>query len=341
MNIVLTGGGTAGHVTPNIALLPYLSQYGQIHYIATNGMEQRLLSPLVGNQIAQYHTISAVKLKRSLSPQILAIPFKLHASVKQCRSILKAINADVIFGKGGYVSLPVAIAGRQLNIPTIMHESDISMGLANRIARHYCTMISTFADTKGATHMGAIIRQQLYNGSRQRGLATMKYKGNKPILLVMGGSLGAVQLNVLISNCQRLQQQYDIFVITGKGKTIDCDNVHQASFVDNMQDIYAATTIAVTRGGANSLVELVACNIPFVAIPLTKGSRGEQVANSQYFCRQGCGITLDKVTPTMLTQSIDKIQANIDTYKQCCQQTHLDATQDIAKLIVSTAKSAQ
>lgn len=340
MRILFCGGGTAGHTTPNIALIELLHNTANCQYMGTDGMERQLIAPLVDSgMVSMYHTIPAVKLTRKISLQHLALPFRLAKSISSATHTISQIVPDVIFAKGGYVSLPAVIAGRRLHIPTIVHESDMSLGLANKISRFYATkMLSTFDNTRHCQGVGAIMRPSIYNGNRQRGLDIVGYSGNKPILLVMGGSLGAIQLNELICRCAQLQDIMDIFVITGRGKTIDC-NLHQAQYIDNMADLYACTTLAVTRGGANSLIELTSLGIPYVTIPLTQQSRGEQVANSHYFDINGCGkILVGNVTPQLLADCVLHVYSNLSHYRDNCLAMKLDGTTRVANIILGYDK---
>ena len=295
MKIVFSGGGTAGHVTPNLALIDKIKNE-TIYYIGTDGMEKSLVQPYVDNGIVrEYCQISAHKLKRKLALSNFALPFQLIKSVKEAKNHLKRIRPDVIFSKGGYVGLPVIIAGRKLKIPTIIHESDMSLGLANRICAHFATeFLAAFSCHKRANVVGLIIREEIFHGDRQKGLATMGFDGKKPILLVTGGSLGAQALNEAIANCKRLSETFDIFVITGKNKRIECDFVSQKEFVTNMNDVLAASSVCLTRAGANTLAELTLAQVPYVTVPLTKCSRGEQVKNAQWFTSRGCGLTVNE-----------------------------------------------
>ena len=293
MKIVFSGGGTAGHITPNLALIDKLENE-TIYYIGTDGMEKRLTQPYVDSgKIAEYCQISAHKLQRKLTLKNLALPFQLMKSVKEAKAHLKRLAPDVIFSKGGFVGLPVIIAGKMLKIPTIIHESDMSLGLANKIcARFASQFLSAFPCDKRAEIVGLIIRAEIFHGDRQKGLDTMGFDGKKPVLLVTGGSLGAQALNEAIANCKRLSETFDIFVITGKNKTIDCDFVSQKEFVENMSDVFAASSVCLTRAGANTLAELTLAQVPFVTVPLTKCSRGEQVKNAEWFTNRGCGLML-------------------------------------------------
>lgn len=341
MKIVFCGGGTAGHVTPNFALMEKL-QGNDMYYVGTSGIEEQLTKPYVGNRtLCRYCTIKAGKLKRSFALSNLLLPFTLAKSIKQSKQILKDISPNVVFSKGGYVGLPVVIAAHKLKIPTIIHESDMSLGLANKISAMFATeLLTTFNCSKKGKTVGAIVRQSIFAGNRQKGLATMGFDGTKPILLVMGGSLGAGVLNHAITNTPQLANLFDIFVITGKGKQIDCDFAHQAEYVDNIADIFCATDICLTRAGGNSLVELTLANVPFVAVPLTKGSRGEQVNNAKWFANNGCGImlcenNLNKVAETLISlyQNRHAIVANQK------QRAYLNGTDRVVEEILKYNKN--
>ena len=306
MKIVFCGGGTAGHVTPNLALMEQL-QGNEMYYIGTNGMEKQLTLPYLQNGTLQgYKEICAGKLKRKLALSNLALPFLLAKSIRQSRGHLKQIAPDVVFSKGGFVGLPVIIAAKQLKIPSIVHESDMSLGLANKISSWYATkLLTTFPCSKGI-NVGAIVRQSILQGNASNGLKTMGFDGEKPVLLVMGGSLGAGALNDAIYKNPKIANTFDIFVITGKGKQVHCEFAHQVEYTRNIADILAASDICLTRAGSNSLVELTLANVPFVAVPLKKGSRGEQIKNAKWFADKGCGLhldetALDKLAPTLLS----------------------------------------
>ena len=312
MKIVFSGGGTAGHVTPNLALIDKLA--GEtVYYVGTDGMEKTLVQPYVNSgAITEYCQISAHKLQRKLTFSNLALPFQLIKSIREAKKHLKRICPDVIFSKGGFVGLPVIIAGKMLKIPTIIHESDMSLGLANRICARFATeFLSSFPCDKRANVVGVIIREQIFHGNKQRGLETMGFDGKKPILLVTGGSLGAQALNEAIAKCKRLAETFDIFVITGKNKRIDCDFVAQKEFVTNMNDVLAASDVCLTRAGSNTLAELTLAQVPFVTVPLTKCSRGEQVKNAEWFTSRGCGLLVNE--ENLDTKLIGAVNAAYDS----------------------------
>jgi UDP-N-acetylglucosamine--N-acetylmuramyl-(pentapeptide) pyrophosphoryl-undecaprenol N-acetylglucosamine transferase len=221
--IVLTGGGSAGHVVPNLSLLPYLKKsFGDIEYIGGAGIEKQIICREAD---IPYHQITCVKLRRKLSLSNLLIPFKLIIGICQARRILKKIRPDVVFSKGGFVSLPVVIACRRLKIPVVAHESDLTAGLANKIARHFCRVICTTFETTAAyfgkkgTYTGSPIRQSLYFGSAERAKSILKFKDfNKPMLLIIGGSLGARAINAAVRQAlNRLTQKFNVCHLVGKG----------------------------------------------------------------------------------------------------------------------------
>lgn len=303
MKIVFCGGGTAGHVTPNLALADKLTNE-QLYYIGTNGMEKGLVAPYVElGKIKEYYTITANKLQRKFTLKNFLLPFQLLKSVKEAKTHLRNIKPDVVFSKGGYAGLPVIIAAKKLKIPAIIHESDMSLGLANRICKRYAdVLLSAFDCDKNAKVVGLIIRDEIMKGNKTKGLATMGFDGTKPILLVMGGSLGAAALNNAICQNKDLAKKFDIFVSTGKGKKIDCDFVKQSEYITDIADVFAAVDVCLTRAGSTSLAELTLSNVPFVTVPLTKCSRGEQVKNARWFTERGCGI---------MTTDSDKLATNL------------------------------
>ena len=342
MKIVLSGGGSAGHVTPNLALLDKLNG-NTVCYIGTDGMEKNLVAPYVAQgKIAEYRAISAFKLQRKLALGNLLLPFRFARSVREAKQQLKELRPDVIFSKGGYVGLPVVIAGKKLGIPTVIHESDMTPGLANKIcARFADVFLSAFPCDKRAKVTGVIVRKEIMCGDRAKGLATMGFDGGKPILLVTGGSLGAKALNDAVAVCPQLADKYDIFVITGKNKHMGCDFVHQAEFIDNMNDLMAAADVCVTRAGANTLAELTLAQVPFVAVPLVKASRGEQTINARYFAERGCGLLLSEENLTSELQSAVNAAYNNRTAIRAKQRAErsLYGTDKVAEILLNVAKN--
>ncbi|MGN1094556.1 MAG: UDP-N-acetylglucosamine--N-acetylmuramyl-(pentapeptide) pyrophosphoryl-undecaprenol N-acetylglucosamine transferase [Candidatus Neoclostridium sp.] len=340
--IVLTGGGTAGHVVPNLAILPYLKG-NEIHYIGSGGMEKALTE----NSGVIYHEIPCVKLVRKLSLSTCKVPFKLMDSVTRARKILREINPDVIFSKGGYVALPVVLAAKN-RTPVILHESDCSPGLANRLSYPKCDRLLTAFDCikkKKAEFVGAPIRRSLYCGSASAARAECGFKGDKKVLLAFGGSLGSKSIcAALRDNAKSLKKRYDVVLVTGANSVngpTGSDGWVEKRFINNIGDYFALADIVVSRGGANSLFELMALKKPTLCIPLPKGvSRGDQLENSAYFCKKGCIEMLSdgEYLSQNLLSAIESVENNQKSLCRNMQRlTCVDGTKRIARLILSAA----
>ena len=296
--IVLTGGGTAGHVMPNVALLKYLEkEFDEIHYIGSfNGIEKNIIKNYP--QII-YHEIPTVKLIRSLTPKNLLIPLKLLKSLKKTKQILKAINPSVIFSKGGFVSVPVVLVGAKLKIPIIAHESDSSMGLANKIILKKCEkMCFSFENLakkykEKGVFSGSPIRDEIFKGNKQQTIKELNLLENKPTILIMGGSLGATAINnVIFENAEELSKQYNLIHIVGKNnsnkKLLKINNYKQIEFANKIENYLSCADIVISRSGSNSIFEFLALKKPMILIPLPKSSsRGDQIINAQIFHSKG------------------------------------------------------
>lgn len=312
MKIVFCGGGSAGHVTPNLALVDLLPD-AECYYIGSEADKRFVQAYMQNGKLREFYHIDAPKLQRKLTAQNLLLPIRFIKSARQAKAILTRIAPDAVFSKGGYVGLPVVVASKRLKIPAFAHESDTSLGLANRLsARCVVKLLSAFP-LKNAEEVGAIVRKDTFCGNRQRGLATMGFDGRKPVLLVIGGSLGAQSLNKTIAECStQLSDTFDVFVITGAGKAIQCDRIHQTEFVQNVGDVIAAADVCVTRAGSNTLAELTLAQVPFVAVPLANCSRGEQLQNAKLLADWQCGIMLndDDTLPQRLPSAIMTVYNN-------------------------------
>lgn len=288
--VVLTGGGTAGHIMPNIALLPFLDDM-DVHYVGSSGMEKNLMK----NYGVTYHEIPCVKLVRGFNAANLKIPFILPKSIASARKTLGRIAPDVIFSKGGYVGLPVALAAPR-TAALFLHESDMSAGLSNRLAYLKCDALFTAFDSikfKKARHTGALLRREIYRGRKSRALEKFRTAvPGKPFVLIFGGSLGAKSLNGAVkTNKTALLERFNVIHITGRADAPEPETkgYYGVRFEENIYDFFALADVAVTRGGANSLCELMALKIPSLCVPLPKGaSRGDQLENAAYFEKRGC-----------------------------------------------------
>ncbi|MCR4740497.1 MAG: undecaprenyldiphospho-muramoylpentapeptide beta-N-acetylglucosaminyltransferase [Lachnospiraceae bacterium] len=351
--IVLTGGGTAGHVTPNIALLPALSEKGyRVEYIGSkNGIERSLIK----DYDIPYHGISSGKLRRYFSLKNLTDPFRVIKGFFEADRLIKEIKPDIVFSKGGYVTVPVVRAAKRNKVPVIIHESDMTPGLANRLcfsaaAKICCNFPETMAKLPGdkAVLSGLPIRAELKSGDRSKAMEFTGIKGNKPVILVIGGSLGAVAVNLAVrSILDRLLRDFDIIHLCGKGKVdeslLNVAGYHQYEYIkDELKDMFALADIVVSRAGANAICEFLALKKPNLLIPLSaQASRGDQILNAGSFERQGYSLMLseDDITGEALYEKIIELYANKDRFRENMgKSTQNDAIDTIMRLIEENRK---
>ena len=326
--IILTGGGTAGHVTPNIALLPRLRelQY-DIHYIGSyNGIEKSLIE----KQDIPYHGISSGKLRRYFSLQNFTDPFRVLKGFGEANKIIKELKPDVIFSKGGFVSVPVVIAGKRNHVPVIIHESDMTPGLANKISIPSAVKVCcNFPETlkalpeDKAVLTGSPIRQELMTGDKEKARSFCGFKETKPVILIVGGSLGAAAVNQAVRKIlPKLLKEFQIIHLCGKGK-LDyslkgLDGYAQFEYIqDELKDLFALSDIVISRAGANAICELLALRKPNLLIPLSaSASRGDQILNARSFERQKFSMVLEEeeLTDELLLSSIHKLYDSRESY---------------------------
>ena len=339
--IILTGGGTAGHVMPNLALKPYLHAFDEIHYIGSvGGMEESIIKSAAPDII--YHSIPCVKLIRSLSLKNLAVPFRLIKSVNAAKKLIKEINPDVIFSKGGYVGLPVCRAAGKT--PVVLHESDLRLGLANKLALKKCDKLLTSfktGDNDGRTvWTGAPLRREIYEGDRNRAMKECGLTAGLPYLLVTGGSLGAKAINETVYSClSELTQRFNVIHIAGRNNEngLKNKNYYQIGFTDRMADWLALCDYALTRGGANTLFELAALKKPALVVPLPKtASRGDQIDNAAYFKKLGAAEVLpqESMNGKSLISALEELKSRRNSIKNALKNApNIDGTVKIAKIL--------
>lgn len=347
--IVLTGGGTAGHVTPHLAILGYLKKdFDKIIYIGSkNGIERSLIT----QANIEYYDVPCVKLKRKFSFSNLKIPFTLALGIKKAGKILDKIKPDVIFSKGGYVALPVVLAGAKRKIPIISHESDYTVGLANKISARYSVKnLTSFPHTartiKKGVYVGAPIRQKVFNKITQNNYSEFGFSGKKPVLLVTGGSQGAKVINVNLRKAlPKLTEKFDIIHICGKGNldnSINNKAYYQVEYISDIERAFSITSICVSRAGSNTLFELLSINVPTLLIPLPKGvSRGDQVLNAEYFEKLGVVMVLNQnvLSEDSLVTQIFATYNNRDVLLKNLKNTPIkDASRTISNIISSYKK---
>ena len=334
--IVLTGGGTAGHVTPNIALIPRLRELNyDICYIGSyDGIEKKLIEEFH----IPYYGISSGKLRRYFDPKNFSDPFKVLKGIGEARRTLKELKPDIVFSKGGFVSVPVVLAAKRLHIPVIIHESDLTPGLANKIcipsaAKVCCNFPETLSHLPAgkAVLTGSPIRQELLRGNAIAALEFCHFTANKPVILVMGGSLGSAAINDTIRGVlPELLKNFQVIHLCGKGKLdphlTDVQGYVQFEYIkDELRDLFALADIVISRAGANAICELLALHKPNILIPLSaKASRGDQILNARSFEAQGFSIVLEEESVTNLTllNAIQTLMDNKETYIQAMKNSN-------------------
>ncbi|WP_054742730.1 undecaprenyldiphospho-muramoylpentapeptide beta-N-acetylglucosaminyltransferase [Cellulosilyticum ruminicola] len=353
--IVLTGGGTAGHVTPNIALIPSLREDGwDIKYIGSyNGMEKELIT----RENIPYYGISSGKLRRYLSKENLKDPFKVMKGYFEACRLLKKIKPQVVFSKGGFVTVPVVLAARTLGIPVVIHESDMTPGLANKIAmRGAKTVCVNFEETlkyvgdKGVL-TGSPIRKELLTGDKEKAYRLCGFKQIKPVLLMMGGSSGANTINVALREAlPELLKRFNIIHICGKGNLdeakLNVEGYKQFEYANaELADLFAATDMMLSRAGANALAEIVALNIPSLLVPLSAAaSRGDQILNAKAMAQKGyCKVLFEEdLTADSLVSNIKELDMHKESYIQAMQKdTKISGIQKVMKEIQKVMKEIQ
>ncbi len=351
--IILTGGGSAGHVTPNLALIPKLRELGyEVQYIGTkDGIEKGIIE----NEKIKYHVISSGKLRRYLDIKNFTDPFKVLKGVCQAKKIIKKEKPNVVFSKGGFVSVPVVIGAYLNRVPVIAHESDITPGLANKLSIPYCTKVCvTFPESlnsiKGQKGVltGTPIREELFTGKREEGIKICGFKEDKPILLIIGGSLGSKFINDSIRSVLiNILKDFNVIHICGKGnmdeKLKNTVGYKQFEYVkEELPHLMNAADIVISRAGANVIFELLALKKPNLLIPLSKkSSRGDQILNAQSFKQAGYSVVLqeEELTSEVLIKNLKTLYKDKDKYIKAMEKSPAqNGVDNIIRLIEKYSK---
>lgn len=352
--IVLTGGGTAGHVTPNLALLPSLKEAGyEVYYIGSyEGMEKSL----VQDAGIPYYGIATGKLRRYFSLKNFTDPFRVIKGFNEAKKLMKELKPDVVFSKGGFVSVPVVMAAKKAKVPAIIHESDMTPGLANKLCFSSASKICcNFPETIDklpngkAVLTGSPIRQELLKGDAAKARELCDFHDDKPVILAVGGSLGAVALNkALRAILPRLTERFNVVHLCGKGKADESYNnipgYYQMEYAkDEMKDLFAMADVVVSRAGANAICEFLALRKPNLLIPLpASASRGDQILNAKSFVKQGFSLMLDEdtdLTDESLYETINKLYDNRSEYMDAMSKSNQsDAIETVMGLIKEVQK---
>ena len=352
-HIVLTGGGTAGHVTPNIALIPHLRELGyEISYIGSyTGIEKSLIEA----EGIPYYGIATGKLRRYIDLKNLSDPFRVIKGYFEARKLIKKLKPDIVFSKGGFVSVPVVFAASSRRVPVIIHESDMTPGLANRLSipkasKVCCNFPETLKNLPEgkAVVTGTPIREELKAGDKQRGLAFTKLSDAKPVILVMGGSLGAVNVNNHVREAlPELLKKYQVVHLCGKGhldeSLKDLEGYRQYEYIKKeLPDLFAMADLIISRAGANAICEISSLAIPNLLIPLSaQASRGDQILNAHSFEKQGYSLVLEEenLTKESLLATVEKLYENRDSFISAMKNSgQTDSIAIILKLIEECRK---
>ncbi len=333
--IVFTGGGTVGHVTLNLILIPKFIKDGwEVHYIGDkNGIEHKEIDK--SGLDVTFHSIATGKLRRYFSWQNFVDVFKVAWGMVQSFFILAKIRPQALFSKGGFVSVPPVVASKVLGIPVFVHESDLSMGLANKIAYKFATtMYTTFEQTEGlgkTKHVGAITKVGVENDFDHAQIEAVKaqFDHDKQTLLFIGGSAGAKVFNTFITNNKALLDDYNIINISGDTSLNTLEkNLYRVDYVTNLyQPLMDLADVVVTRGGSNTIFEMVAMKKLHLIVPLGKdASRGDQLENAAYFVKKGYARQLQESELTLenLTAEVTQLLSQKENY-----QTVMAASQEI------------
>ena len=351
--IVMTGGGTAGHVTPNIALFPALKERGyEIHYIGSlNGIEKTLVT----EQGVKYYGIASGKLRRYLSLQNLTDPFRVLKGCAQARKLIREITPDVVFSKGGFVSVPVVLAAKSAKVPAILHESDMTPGLANKLCipsavKVCCNFPETMRNLPAdkAVLTGSPIRRELLKGDPEFAFEFCGFTEKKPTIMAVGGSLGAAPLNTALRGIlPELLSKFNVIHLCGKGKVDESlagtPGYVQFEYIESeLKDLFALADVIISRAGANAICEILALAKPNLLIPLSAAaSRGDQILNARSFERQGFSLVMEEeeITNEKLLQTIMDLYEHRDDYKRTMvQNPQMDSINTIVNLIEEVSK---
>lgn len=331
--IVFAGGGTAGHVMPNIALIKELRSDYACVYVGGDGMERDVCRSFG----VPFFSIDTVKFRRDNMLKNIGVPFKLHACVKSAKRALAEIKPCLVFSKGGYAALPVVLAAK---VPVLSHESDFSPGLATKIAKRksekvLCTFGPCAVRFKNGVAVGAPLMQSLYRGKKDG--AHYGLTGTKPVLTVVGGSSGAATLNdIVAAHLTELLKSFDVIHMVGKNKKggEPQRGYCPIEFENDMPRLYATTDVMVTRAGANALAECIALKIPTIAVPLEKASRGDQIQNAEYYGGLGAvKVVREGSLSDSLCSVVSEVLRDKTRYTDAMGKIEVDGTKKIIELI--------
>ena len=352
--IVLTGGGTAGHVTPNLALIPRLREDGwDIHYIgAEDSVEQKLIAEIPD---VTYHAVACGKLRRYFDPKNFSDPFRVVKGVFQASGVIGRLKPNVVFSKGGFVSVPVVYGAKMHGVPVVVHESDMTPGLANKLSTPFAkAVLCTFPEAaklagKKGVHTGTPIREEILHGNRERGLKRFHFSEGRPVLMVVGGSSGAQAINRMVTQAlPELLESFQVLHLCGRGN-LDValegtSGYYQCEYLDEeMADAYACADIMISRAGSNTLCEILALRKPALLIPYPKAaSRGDQIMNAESFEARGLSRVLmqeDMTAESLVKGVVDLYRDRGTLYEQMDREASANGVDNVLREIYKYAKA--
>lgn len=302
-------------------------------------MEKKMIGQIEGVKFYEIHT--ARLIRRSIIKNLM-LPFNLIRGIQDAKKIIKKEKPDIIFSKGGFVTVPVMLAAKKYKIPLLCHESDYTLGLANKIVSKYA--IETFTSFKATAktlkrgkYSGPIIKKEILMRTKEDAINNLQITTNKPILLITGGSLGAKKINdTIFSILPELTEKYYVCHIIGKTKDsgFKDPNYRAVNFASNMEDYIAASSVVISRAGSNTIFELAVKEKPMLLIPLGKSaSRGDQLENARVFLNNGLARVLDEdnLSPSLLLSEIDETYKNSALLKKALQNAHINNGCEIIK----------
>lgn len=352
--ILFTGGGSAGHVIPNLPVIKqFIANNWQVSYIGSyTGIE----SEIVKKNNIDYYPISTGKLRRYFSWQNFSDPFRIFKGIIDAFVILKKVKPQIIFSKGGFVSVPVVLSAWCLRIPVVAHESDLTPGLANKISYPFVNKIcvtfemakKSFKNPSKVIVTGTPIRSSLFDGEREKGLALCQFSPDKPTVMIIGGSSGSKRFNEVVrESLDTLLGSYQLIHICGQGlmdeSLMNVTGYKQFEFVDEeLKDLYAASNVVVSRAGANSVYEVLALQKPhiFIPLPLT-ASRGDQIQNAAFYEANGISTVIkdEELDGERLIKGINQAYQSSDEIIKKIKGLNIQSATDlITELLVKEQK---
>lgn len=347
--ILFTGGGSAGHVIPNVALIEELLSEGGVDvcYMGTDGIEKSIMAEWK----IPFYTISCPKLIRGGGfagfKKNLRIPTDLRRAIKEAETGLKTYQPDLVFSKGGYVSLPVILAARKLKIPCFAHESDFSAGLANRLTARKCeTVFTSFPETANTLpngkHSGAPLRRSLFSITRAEARRQLQIPFSATVVLIFGGGSGSTAINQAVrKQLKTLTDNYYILHVCGKGNKVESNlkNYRQFEFIADMGALYACADLVLSRSGAGTVFEVLALKKPAIFVPLEGQTRGDQWENAHYFESRGLCYILPQNQLEKLTSTIQKTLADEELKDKLKESNFRDGNQNILRALKNRLKN--